>query len=71
MVTSFPTTEKQVISRRRKNENVCEMLKMKTAHAKRAKLLLFTIKYANLLPSSWWLRKLPTTFRCPQNTYHH
>ena len=35
------TTTKQVISRRRKNENVCEMSKMKTARAKRAKLLLF------------------------------
>ena len=42
------TTAKQVISRRRKNENVCEMSKMKTARAKRAKLLFFTIKYANL-----------------------
>ena len=42
------TNAKQVISRRRKNENVCEMSKMKTARAKRAKLLFFTIKYANL-----------------------
>ena len=41
------TTAKQVISRRRKNEKVCEMSKMKTARAKRAKLLFFTIKYAN------------------------
>ena len=38
----------QVISRRRKNQNFCEMSKMKTARAKRAKLLFFTIKYANL-----------------------
>ena len=42
------TTANQVISRCRKNENICEMSKMKTAHAKRAKLLFFTIKYANL-----------------------
>ena len=39
---------KQVISRCRKNENICEMSKIKTARAKRAKLLFFTIKYANL-----------------------
>jgi len=44
----FHTTAKQVISRRRKNENVCEMSKMKTARAKRAQLLFLTIKYANL-----------------------
>ena len=42
------TTAKQVISGPRKNENVCEMSKMKTARAKRAKLLFFTIKYANV-----------------------
>ena len=42
------TTAKQVISRSRKNENVSEMSKIKTARAKRAKLLFFTIKYANL-----------------------
>ena len=42
------TTAKQIISRRRKNENVCEMPKMKTARAKRAKLLFFAIKHANL-----------------------
>ena len=39
-------TAKQVISRSRKNENVCEMSKMKTARAKRAKLLFFIVKYA-------------------------
>ena len=54
MLTSSTQMTKQVISRRRKNENVYEMSKMKTARAKRAKL--FTIKYANL---SSWLRKLP------------
>ena len=42
------TPAKPVISRRRKNENVGEMSKMKIARAKRAKLLFFTIKYANL-----------------------
>ena len=53
------------MSRRRKNENVCEMSKMKTARAKHAKLLFFTIKYANLflLPSSSWLRKFPIDLR--------
>ena len=40
------TTAKQVISRRRKNEIVCQ--KMKNAHAKRAKILFFIVKYANL-----------------------
>ena len=39
------TTAKQVISRRRKNENV---FKMKNARAKRAKILFFIVKYANL-----------------------
>ena len=33
------TTTKQVISRRRRNENVCEMSKMKNARAKSVKLL--------------------------------
>ena len=39
------TTAKQVISRRRKNENI---YKMKNARAKRAKILCFIVKYANL-----------------------
>jgi len=39
------TTAKQVISRRRKNENV---FKMKNARAKRAKILIFIVKCANL-----------------------
>ena len=58
------TTAKQVISRRRKNENVYEMSEMKTARAKRAKLLFLTIKDANVtsfLPSSSWLHKLPNS----------
>ena len=42
------TTAKQVISRRRKNENVSKMSKMKNARAKRAKILFFIVKYANL-----------------------
>ena len=42
------TTAKQVISLRGKNENVCEMSKMKNARAKRAKVLFFIVKYANL-----------------------
>ena len=42
------TTAKQVISRRRKNENVSEMSKIKNARAKRAKLLFFNNKYAKL-----------------------
>ena len=44
------TTAKQVISRRGKNKNVCEMSKNeKNARAKRAKLLFFTVKYANIV----------------------
>ena len=42
------TTAKQVISRRRKNENVFKCQKMKNARAKRAKILFFIVKYANL-----------------------
>ena len=45
------TTAKQVILRRRKNENVREKCqKMKNARAKRAKMLFFIVKYANLCP---------------------
>ena len=40
------TTAKQVISRRRKNENVYKM--SKNARAKRAKILFFIVNYANL-----------------------
>ena len=43
------TTAKQVISRRRKNENVrAKCQTMKNARAKRAKILSFIVKYANL-----------------------
>ena len=42
------TTAKQVISRRGKNENICKMSKNESARAKRAKLLFFIAKYANL-----------------------
>ena len=43
------TTAKQVISsRHRKNECVFNMSKMKNARAKRAKILYFIVKYANL-----------------------
>ena len=38
----------QVISLRGKDENECKCTKMKNARAKRAKLLFFIIKYANL-----------------------
>ena len=43
------TTAKQVISRRRKNENVLKMSYMKYARPKRAKILFFIVKYANNL----------------------
>ena len=39
------TTAKRVISRHRKNNNV---FKMKNARAKRAEILFFIVKYANL-----------------------
>ena len=42
------TTAKLVISRRRKNENVFKMSKKWKARAKRAKMLFFIVKYANL-----------------------
>ena len=44
------TTAKQIIPRRRKkNENVFKMSKkMKNARAKRAEILFFIVKYANL-----------------------
>ena len=57
------TPEKQVISRRRKNENVFKMSKMKSARAKRAKNTVFHCQICKfvgfLLPSSSWLLKLP------------
>ena len=42
------TTAKQVISRRRKNENVFKMSKDENGRAKSAKILFFIVKYANL-----------------------
>ena len=42
------TAAKPVFSRRRENENDCKCPKMKSARAKRAKLLFFIVKYANL-----------------------
>ena len=41
------TSAKLVISRRRKNENIFKMSK-DNARAKRAKILFFSVKYANL-----------------------
>ena len=51
---SHPAT-KQVISGRGKDEEACEMSKLKDAREKRSKLLFFIVKYANLWPSSWLL----------------
>ena len=57
------TTAKQVISSRGKNENVCEMCqKLKNARAKRAKLLFFIVKYANLRRSCHCCRR--SCFSC-------
>ena len=42
------TTAKQVISSRRKNENVFKCQKVINAPTKRAKILFFIVKYANL-----------------------
>ena len=43
------TAAKQVLSRRRKNENVrAKCPKINNARAKRAKILFFIVKYANL-----------------------
>ena len=39
--------------------------KMKNARAKRAKILFFTVKYANLPSSSSWLLKLPVVLGRP------
>mgnify|MGYP000034810819 FL=1 len=57
------TTEKQVISRRRKNENVCNILKNEKCTCKACKtsgLHCQICKFVTyLLPSSSWLLKLP------------
>ena len=42
------TTAKQILSRRRKNENVFKMSKDENGRALRAKILFFIVKYANL-----------------------
>ena len=49
------TSAKQVISRRRKNENVYKM--SKNARAKRAKIPFFIVKYANLWGFCFRLRR--------------
>ena len=58
------TTVKQVISRRRKNENVCEMSKDEKCTCKACKNTVFHCQICKfvgfLLPSSSWLLKLPT-----------
>ena len=57
------TSAKQVISRRRKNENVCEMSKNENCTCKACKSIVFHCQICKfvtfLLPSSSWLRKLP------------
>ena len=57
------TTAKQVISRRRKNENVCEMWKIEKRTCKACKNTVFQCQICKfvgvLLPSSSWLLKLP------------
>ena len=58
------TTAKQVISRRRKNENVCGMSKNEKCTCKAWKSIVFHCQICKfvtfLLPLSPWLRKLPT-----------
>ena len=57
------TTVKQVISRRRKSENVYEMKKNKECTCKACKTIVFRCQICKfvglLLPSSSWLLKLP------------
>ena len=57
------TTAKQVISRRRKNENVCEMSINENCTCKACKNTVFHCQICKfvgfLLPSSSWLLKLP------------
>ena len=58
-----PTTAKQVISRRRKNENVFKMSKDEICTCKACKNTVFHCQICKfvefLLPSSSWLLKLP------------
>ena len=60
------TTAKQVISRRRKNENVFKMSKDEICTCKACKNTVFNCQICKfvgfLLPSSWWLLKLPLMF---------
>ena len=57
------TTAKQVISSRRKNENVCGMSKNENCTCKACESIVFHCQICKfmtfLLPSSSWLRKLP------------
>ena len=46
------TSSKQVISCRGKNENDCEMYKIKTLHVQSVQKYFFIVKYANLRRSS-------------------
>ena len=56
------TTAKQVISRRGKNENSCEMSKTEKCTCKACKTTVFRCIFVTfLLPSSSWLLKLPIT----------
>ena len=48
MLTLSTQMQKSIVSRRGKNENTCQMSKMKNARGKCAKLLFFTVKYANV-----------------------
>ena len=63
MLTGVHTTAKQVISRRRKNENVYKMSKNEKCTCKACKNTVFhcqIYKFVGfLLPSSSWLLKLP------------
>ena len=62
-------TVKQVISRGRKNENVCEMSKDKKCTCKACKNIVFHCQICKfvgfLLPSSSWLLKLPNNVSFP------
>ena len=48
MFTSSTQLQNRSFSRRGKNENVYKCPKMKNARAKRAKVKVFIVKYANL-----------------------
>ena len=63
------TTAKQVISRRRKNENVYKMSKNEKCTCKACKNTVFHCQLCKfvwfLLPSASWLLKLPIIDVCP------